>query len=95
METIFMNTKNSKTNEPRKFVLNLSQRFDLGSSKKHVALQNFSIYYTWKNIRKQYEKNKPKIIAPTWNDEFKLPDGSYSVSIIQDYIEYIIKKHET
>ena len=49
----------------------------------------------WKNIRKQYKNNKLKIIAPTRNDEFQLPDGSYSVSDIQDYIEYIIKKHET
>ena len=94
METIFMNTENSKTSEPHKFVLNLSQRLDLRSSNKHVALQNLSIYYTWKNIRKHYKNSKRKIIAPTWNDEFKLPDGSYSVSDIQDYIEYIIKKHE-
>ena len=57
METIFMNTGNSKTNEPHKFVLNLSQRLDLRSSDKHVALQNFSIYYMWKNIRKQYKIN--------------------------------------
>ena len=95
METIFMNMENSKTNEPHKFVLNLSQRLDLRSSNKHIALQNVSIYYTVKNIRKQYKNNKPKITAPTWNDEFELPDGSYSVSDIQDYIEYITKKHET
>ena len=95
METIFMNTENNKRNESHKFVLNLSQRLDLRSSNKHVALQNGSIYYTWKNIRKQYKNNKLKIIAPTWNDEFELPDGSYSVSDIQDYIEYIIRKHET
>ena len=95
METIFMNTENSKTNEPHKFPLNLSQRLDLRGSNKHVALQNLSIYYTWKNIRKQYKHNKLKIITPTWNDELELPDGSYSVSDIQDYIEYIIKKHET
>ena len=95
METIFMNTENNKTNEPQKFVLNLSQRLDLRSSDKHVAFQNLSIYYTWKNIRKQYKNNKLKIIAPRWNDEFELPDGSYSVSDIQDYAEYIIKKHET
>ena len=94
METIFMNTENGKTNEPHKFVLNLSQRFDLRSSDKRVALQNLSIYYTWKNIRKKYKNNKLKIIAPTWNDEFELLDGSYSVPDIQDYIEYIIKKHE-
>ena len=95
MKTIFMNTENSKTNEQHKFVLNLSQRLDLRSLHKHVSLQNLSVYYTWKNIRKQSKNNKPKIIAPTWNDEFELPDGSYSVSDIQDYIEYIIKKLET
>ena len=94
METIFMNMEKSKINEPHKFFLNLSQRLDLKSSNKHVALQNLSIYYTWKDIRKQH-KNKRKIIAPKWNDEFELPDVSYSVSDIQDYIEYIIKKHET
>ena len=65
METIFMNTKNSKTNEPQKFALNLSQRLDLRSLNKHVTLQNLSIYYTWKNIRQQYKNNKLKIIAPT------------------------------
>ena len=57
METIFMNTENSKTNKPHKFVLNLSQRLDFRSSNKHVALQNLSIYYTWKNVRKQNKNN--------------------------------------
>ena len=87
--------KNSKINEPHKFVLNLSQRLDLRSSEKHVTLQNISIFYTWKNIRKQHKNNKLKIIAATWDDEFELPDGTYSVSDIQNYIDYIIKKHET
>ena len=82
-------------NKPYKFVFNLSQRLDLRSSNKHVPLQNLSIYYTWKNIRKQYKNSKFKIIAATWNDEFELADGSYFVSDIQDYIDYIIKKHET
>ena len=87
--------EHSKTNELHKFVLNLSQTLDLKSSNKHVALQNVSIYYTWKNIRKQYKNNILKIIAPTWNDEFELTDGSYSVSDIQDYIKYIITNYET
>ena len=90
-----MSAENSKTSEPHKFVLNLSQRLDLRSSDKHVALKNLYIYYTWKNIRKQYKNNKLKIIAATWIDEFGLPDGSYSVSDIQDYIEYVIRKSET
>ena len=47
------------------------------------------------NIRKQYKNNKLKIIVPTRNDKFELPDRSYSVSDIQDYFEFIIKKHET
>ena len=65
MEMIFMNMENRKTNEPHKFVLNLSQRLVLTSSEGQVALQNLTIYYTWKNIRKQYKNNKLKIIAPT------------------------------
>ena len=95
METIFMNAKNSKTNEPHKFLFNLSHRSDLRSSNKHVALQNLSIYYTWKGIRKQHENNKLKIIAPTWNNEFQRPDGFYSVSDVQDFIEFVIRKLET
>ena len=79
METIFMNTENSKTNEPHKFVFNLSQKLDLRRSNKHVALQNLSIYYMWKNVRKQHKNNKLKIIAPTWIDELGLSGSSYSV----------------
>ena len=60
-----------------------------------MALANLSIYYTWKNIKSEYKNNKFKISAPTWNDTFDLPDGSYSISDIQDYFEFIIKKHET
>ena len=90
-----MNMENSKTNEPHKFVLNLSQRLDLRNSDKHAALHNLSTYYMWKNIRKQYRNNKLKIKAPTWNDEFELPHGSYSVLYIQDYIEFIFKRHKT
>ena len=67
----------------------------LKRSDKYVALSNLSIYYTWKNIKKSYKKNKFKISAPTWNEEFELPDGLYSVSDIQDYFEYIIKEHDT
>ena len=60
-----------------------------------MALANLSIYYTWKNIKSEYNNNKFKISAPTWNDTFDLPDGSYSIADIQDYFEFIIKKHET
>ena len=91
MKTIFMNTENSKTNEANKFLLYLSQRLDLRISDKHFALQNLSIYYTWKNLRKLYTNNIFKITAPKWIDELDLPD----LLDIQDYIEYIIKKHKT
>ena len=60
-----------------------------------MALANLSICYPWKNITSEYNNNKFKIFAPTWNDIFDLPDGSYSISDIQDYFEFIIKKHET
>ena len=56
-----------------------------------IALTNLSIYYTWKNIKSSYNNNKFKISAPAWNDKFELPNGSYSVSDIQDYFEYILK----
>ena len=79
MKMMLINTENSKMNEPHKFVLNLSQRLDLKSLNRHVALQNLNIYYTWKNIIEQYENNRLVIIASTWNYEFELPDGSYSV----------------
>ena len=58
----------------------------------YVALSNLSIYYTWNIIQKSYKNSKFKIQAPTWNEKFELPDGTYSVSDIQDYFEYIIKK---
>ena len=75
-----MNIEKSKTTEPHKF-LKLSQRLDLRSPNKHVALQNLSLYYTWKNMREEY-KNKLKITAPMWIDKFELPDDSYSFKII-------------
>ena len=95
MEKISMDTENSKTNKPHKFVLDLPQRLDSKSSAKCVVLQNLSVYYTWKNIRQQHKKNKLKKIIQTWNNGLKLVDGSYTVSDIQDYIEYIIKRHKT
>ena len=94
METIFKNTENSKTNEPHRFRLDLTDKLNLKNSNKNMALANLSIYYTWKNIKSEYNNNKFKISAPTWNDTFDLPDGSYSIADIQDYFEFIIKKHE-
>ena len=95
METFFMNTKNSKTNEPNRFKYDLIDKLYLKNPNKNLALANLSIYYTWKNVKSTYDNNnKFKISAPTWNETFDLPDVSYNISEIQDYIEYIIKKHE-
>ena len=93
MDTIFMNSENSKTSEYHVLVLKLADKLDLKRGQRSVALSNLSIYYTWRNIKSLYNNNKLKISAPTWSDEFQLPDGSYSISDIQDYFEYISKKH--
>ena len=87
MDTIFMNSENSKTSKPHVLILKLTNKLDLRIGEKTIVLSNLSIYYTWKNIERSYKNNKCKISAPTWNDKFKLPDGSYSVSDIQDYFE--------
>ena len=88
-----MNSEISKTPEPHILILKLTDKLDLRRGEKIIALSDISIYYTWRNIKSSYNNNKFKIPAPTWNDEFELPDGSYSVSDIQDYFEYILKKH--
>ena len=89
-----MNSKNSKTSECHVLVLiKLADKLDLRRGQKGVTLSNLSIYCTWKNIKSSYKNNKFKISAPTWRDEFELPDGSHSISDIQDYFEYILKKH--
>ena len=93
MDTIFMNSENSKTSKSHILVLKLTNKLDLKIGEKVVTLSNLSIYYTWRNIKSSYNNNKFKISAPTWNDKFELPDGSYSVSDIQDYFKYILKKH--
>ena len=93
MDTIFMNSENSKTSEYHVLVLKLTDKLDLRRGQKNVALSNLSIYYTWKNIKSSYNNNRFKISAPTWNEEFELPNGSYSISDIHDYFEYILKEH--
>ena len=75
------------------YCLSLQLKLDLKRGKKSIALDNLSIYYTWKNIKSSHNNNKFKISAPTWSDEFELPDGSYLTSDIQDYFEYILKKY--
>ena len=93
MDTIFINSGNSKTFENNVLVLKLTDKLDLRGGQKTVALSNLSIYYTWKNVKSSYINNKFKISASTWSEEFNLTDGSYSVQDIQDYFEYILKKH--
>ena len=84
-----MNSENSKTSKPHVLVLKLTNKLDLSIGKKVISLSNLIIYYTWKNIKSSYNNNKLKISAPTWNDEFELWNGFYSISDIQDYFEYI------
>ena len=93
MDTIFMNSENSKTSEHNVLVLKLTDKLDLRRGQKTVTLSNLSIYYTWKNVKSSHNNNKFKISPPTWSEEFTLSDGSYSVSDIQDYFEYILKEH--
>ena len=93
MDTIFMNLENSKTSELHVLILRLTDKLDLRLGEKIIALSNLSVCYAWGNIKSSYHNNKFKVAAPTWNDKFELPDGLYSVSDIQDYFEYILKKH--
>ena len=89
-----MNNENSKTSEPHRFKLDLTDKRNLKNPNKNMALANLSIYCTWKNIKSEYNNNKFKISASTWNDTFDLRDGSYSIPDIQDHFEFIIKIHE-
>ena len=88
-----MNSENCKTSEPHVLILTLTHKLDLRGVEKSIALSNLSIYYTWKNIKGSYKNNKFKISASTFNDKLELLGGLYSVSNIQDYFEYILKKH--
>ena len=83
-----MNSENSKTSNRHVLKLKFTSKSDLRSGEKVIALSNLSIYYKLKNIESSYNSNKFKISAPTWNDEFEFPNGSYSVSDIQDYFKY-------
>ena len=73
--------------------LKLTSKLHFTLSEKVIALSKLSIYYTWENRKNPYNNNKFKISAPTWNDEFRLPDGSYLASDIQDCFKYILKKY--
>ena len=91
MHSIFINSENSKTPKPHVSMLKLTNNLDLKIGKTVIALSNLSIYYTWKNIKSSYNHKKFKTSVPTWNDRFELPNGSYSLSDIQNYFEYILK----
>ena len=93
MDTIFISSENSETSKPHVIKLKRTNKFDLRLGEKVIALSNLSVYYTWSNIKSSYNNNKFKISAPTWSDKFELSDGSYSVSDIQDYFEYTLKKY--
>ena len=84
-----MNSENSKTSKSNVLAIKLTNKLDFWIGEKIIALSNLSIFYTWRNIKNSYNNNKLKISAPTWNDEFELPDGLHSVSNIQDYFDYI------
>ena len=86
-----MNSKNIKTADSHKLLLNLTNKTNFKRSDKYVALSSVTIYYSWKNIRKYYNNNKFKISVPTWNEEFELTDGWHSVTDIQEWFKYIIK----
>ena len=79
MDTIFINSENSKTSKPYVLISKLTNKLDLRIGKKVIALSNLSIYYKWKNTKSSYNNTKFKISAPTWNDKSELPNGSYSV----------------
>ena len=89
MDTIFINSENSKTTKPHVLILKLTNKLDLRIGEKIIALSNLSINYKRKNIKRSYNNNKFEISESTWNDKFELPDGSYSVSDLQDYFKYI------
>ena len=82
MSTMFMNSENSKTSDPHRLLLNLTDKIELRRKDTYTASSTVSISYTWKNIKESYKNNKFNISAPTWNDEFELPDESYSISDI-------------
>ena len=88
-----MNFENRKIPDLHRLSVNLTDKVEWRRKDKYITLPNLSIYYAWKNIKNSYKNNKFKISASTWNEEFELPGRSYSVSDIQDYFEYILKKH--
>ena len=93
METIFINTENSKTNESNKFIYQFTDKFNLKHPNKNIGLVNLSIYYTWKNIKSAYNNNKFIISAPTWNDKFDLPMDNILFQKFKIILSTLLKKH--
>ena len=93
MDTKFMNSENSKTCDPHRLLLNISDKINLKGSDKYMALSNLSIYYTWQNVKKSYKNNKFKILALKYQSLNYLMDHIvYQIFNIQDYFKYILKE---
>ena len=92
MDTIFINSENSKTPDSHRILLNLLDYINLKGSDKYVALSNVRISHTWKNMRRLYKHNIFKISVPKWNEEFELPVRTYSLPDILDDFKCIFKK---
>ena len=98
MDNIYKNIEEYNPNKKCKIVIVFDMNANMLSNKKlypiitelFISHKFLSIYYAWKNIKKSY-KNKFRISALTWNEKFELPDGSYSVTDIQDYFKYTLK----
>ena len=90
MDTIFFNSENIKTSEPHILKLKFTDKLDLRLDNKVIALSSLSIYYIWNNIKSSYNTKRFKISAPTWNEEFTLPNRSFKISDIQGYFQYIL-----
>ena len=70
MDTVFINSKNSKNSDSHRLLLNLLEKLNLKRSDRYLSLSDLIIYYTWKNIKKSCKNNKYKISTPTWNEEW-------------------------
>ena len=94
MDTIFMNSENSRTAEYHVLVLKLTDKLDFKIGETNIALSNLSIYYTWKNVKSSYNNNKFKISAPTWRDKFNYQMDNQIFKIISNIsLENIVIIH--
>ena len=93
METIFINSENSKTNESNKFIYQFTDKLNLKNPNKNIGLVNLSIYYTWKYIKSAYNNNKFIISAPTWNDKFDSPMDNILFQTFKIILSTLLKKH--